>query len=251
MKSFEEYMEQSWCQDEANHRQTVQCILRRKRRGENRHRRREVVTIAVALALVFVAAATLTARAQRSEPQAVPTVTEASSDTSKEIVPVEVKETAEDDAELTAEEEEVILMEDERIEAALVEQGYYRDDIPLTYLEQDFLHTAADEFGVDYFVMVALIERETNFRNIPGDGGSSTGYCQIQKRWWSDLMEEIGADDLTNPYDNFRTAAAILAQHLERYGTMRDALTAYNSGSPGNSKYATAILANAEKWRGQ
>ena len=49
----------------------------------------------------------------------------------------------------------------------------------------------------------------------------------------------------------FIVVMAILAQHLERYGTMRDALTAYNSGSPGNSKYATAILANAEKWRGQ
>ena len=251
MKSFVEYMEQAWRLEETRQCHATQRILQRKRTREERRRHREVVGIAISLALVFVAVATLTARAQSNEPQAAPTVTEESSDTSEEIMPVEVPEMVEDDAELTAEEEETILLEDERIEAALVEQGYYRDDIPLTYLEQDFLHTAADEFGVDYFTMVALIERETNFRNIPGDGGSSTGYCQIQKRWWSDLMEEIGVDDLTNPYDNFRTAAAILAQHLERYGTMRDALTAYNSGSPGNSKYATAILANAEKWRGQ
>ena len=62
-------------------------------------------------------------------------------------------------------------------------------------------------------------------------------------------MEEIGADDLTDPFDNFRTACAILASHIERYGSVEAALTAYNRGSPGHSKYASGVLANAEKWR--
>lgn len=140
-------------------------------------------------------------------------------------------------------------LEDVKIDAALAEQGYYRDDVPLAYAEQDFLHTAADEFGVDYHLMLGLIERETNFRNIPGDGGDSAGYCQIQRKWWSGLMEEIGAEDLNEPYDNFRTACAIVAHLTEKHGTTEDALTAYNSGRPGPSKYATAVLANAEKWR--
>lgn len=140
-------------------------------------------------------------------------------------------------------------LEDVKIDAALVEQGYYRDDIPLTYAEQDFLHTAAAEFGVDYHLMLGLIERETTFRNIPGDGGDSAGYCQIQRKWWSGLMEDIGAEDLNDPYDNFRTACAIVAHLTELHGTTEYALTAYNSGRPGTSKYATAVLANAEKWR--
>lgn len=140
-------------------------------------------------------------------------------------------------------------LEDVKIEAALVEQGYFRDDVPLTYGEQDALHTAADEFGVDYCLMLGLIERETNFRNIPGDGGDSAGYCQVQVKWWGGLMEEIGADDLTNPGDNFRTACAIVAHLTEKHGTTEDALTAYNSGKPGQSAYASVVLANAEKWR--
>ena len=251
MKSFEECMEQVWRQNEEEHSQVVQRILRRKRRREERYRRREAIEIAAVLALVFVAVAALTARAQPAEPQATPTVAEASSDAPRKIVLAEATEMVEDGTELTAEEEEAILLEDERIEAALVEQGYYRADIPLTYLEQDVLHTAADEFGVDYFVMVALIERETNFRNIPGDGGNAYGYCQIWPKWWSELMAEIGADDLNEPFDNFRTAAAILAHYTERHGSIRDALTAYNSGNPGVSKYATAILTYAEKWRSQ
>lgn len=211
--------------------------------------RHQITQAAVAGLAVLALLLALNAEAQSSEPQAatVPqTVAKVTEDTPAEIRPVV---SAVEAVELTLEDEETIRMEDERIEAALLEQGYYRTDIPLTYLEQDFLHTAADEFGVDYYIMVALIEKETNFRNITGDGGSSTGYCQIQERWWSDLMEEIGAEDLTQPYDNFRTAAAILSRHLERYGTMRDALTAYNAGKPGRSQYASDILANAEKWR--
>lgn len=138
--------------------------------------------------------------------------------------------------------------EDERIEDALVKQGYFRDDVPLSYEEQDFLHTACSEFGVDYALMLALIEHETKFQNVTGDNGRSEGYCQIQKKWWSGLMEEIGVDDLMKPYDNFRTACAILSRLTERYGSVRDALSAYNSGSPGATKYAASILEAAERW---
>lgn len=140
-------------------------------------------------------------------------------------------------------------MEAEKIEAALVEQGYFRDDIPLSYIHQDYLHTAADEFGVDYYLMVALIERETCFQNIYGDGGNAYGFCQIWPKWWSGLMEEIGADDLNHPYDNFRTACAIVAHLADHYGSTRDALTHYNTGAPGESAYASEILKRSEVWR--
>lgn len=154
-----------------------------------------------------------------------------------------------EEAQLSEEDAEAIRTEDERIEAALLKQGYYRTDIPLTYLEQDYLHTSADEFNVDYHVMVALIERETNFRNISGDGGNAYGYCQIWPKYWSDLMAEIGAEDLTQPYDNFRTSAAILDHLTAEYGDIENALTYYNTGAPGKSEYASDVLAKAEKWR--
>lgn len=140
--------------------------------------------------------------------------------------------------------------EAEKIEAALVERGYFREDVPLTYLEQDYLHTACEEFGVEYEVMLGLIERETNFRNVQGDGGDSIGYCQIQPKYWSELMEEIGAEDLNEPFDNFRTACAILSRHMENYGDLEAALTAYNAGhDTGSREYAAGVLENAEKWK--
>ena len=128
------------------------------------------------------------------------------------------------------------------------EPSWYIEALPLTYEEQEALWEACQEFQVDHAVMLALIERETDFRNIQGDGGDSIGYCQIQPRWWSGLMEEIGAEDLTDPEDNFRTACAIMAQLTERYGNVEDALSAYNTGSAGSTKYASAVLSNSAKW---
>lgn len=138
--------------------------------------------------------------------------------------------------------------EDGNIELALLHQGYYRDDVPLTYDEQDFLQTACEEFGVDYPLMLGLIEHETNFRNIHGDDGKSAGYCQIQRRYWHGLMDEIGAKDLNDPYDNFRTGCAIMAQLIDRYGNVKDALSVYNSGHTGRNSYSNAVLEAAERW---
>ena len=39
-------------------------------------------------------------------------------------------------------------------------------------------------------------------------------------------MEEIGARDLTDPEDNFRTGCAILRQLLDKHGNIEDALSA-------------------------
>lgn len=137
--------------------------------------------------------------------------------------------------------------ENELIEDALVEDGYYRDDIPLTYEDQDYLQTACDEFGVDYALMLGLIEKETGFCNSVGDNGDSEGYCQIQSYWWGDLMAEIGAKDLMVSFDNFRTACCILSRFMVGYD-LTNSLTLYNSGSTGNSEYARDVIENMNAW---
>jgi hypothetical protein len=127
------------------------------------------------------------------------------------------------------------------------EDSFLRKDIPLDYSMQTALYGACLEFRIDYDLALAVIEQETNFRNVAGDGGDSVGFMQIQKRWWAGLMEEIGAEDLWNAEDNFRTGCAILRQHLDRYGNVEDALTAYNSGRPGSSRYSREVMGRMEK----
>lgn len=132
-----------------------------------------------------------------------------------------------------------------------IEQSFYCEEVPLSYTEQQDLYNAAEEFGVDYYTMLGLIEKETNFRNVYGDGGNAYGYCQIWHKWWKGLMLEIGAKDLNVPKDNFRTACAIVSELTDRYGSTAGALTAYNKGSyNGNvTQYAVRVMENAEKWR--
>lgn len=136
------------------------------------------------------------------------------------------------------------------------EYGYvpfpFSEDVPLSYEEQEALYGACEEFSVDYPLMLALIERETHFKNEVGDGGNSYGYCQIQPRWWSKTAESIGVTDLMDPEGNFRTGCAILTHLLDVYGcgNLTDALTAYNTGHGGASEYARDVLEKQEKWQG-
>lgn len=130
--------------------------------------------------------------------------------------------------------------------------GWYIEDLPLNQDLQEALWEACQEFGIDYALALAIIEQETNYSNILGDGGASVGFFQIQPRWWGELMERIGTGDLTDPVDNFRTGCAVLRELLLRYdGSVTDALTAYNTGHPGQSAYASAVMEAAKGWRGR
>lgn len=137
--------------------------------------------------------------------------------------------------------------ESKKIEEALVEYGYFNDKIPLDYDLQAELRAACDEFDVPFSLMVAMIEKETNFTNIIGDNGNAFGYLQIWEYWHSDKMEVIGATDLMNPVDNFRTGCYLMSMLLDKYDTY-NALSVYNTGSSGNSYYADTVMELYDYW---
>lgn len=118
--------------------------------------------------------------------------------------------------------------------------AWYIEDVPLEPELQEALWDACQEFEVDYRLALAVIEQETGYQNLIGDGGDSIGYFQIQPYWWGDMMEQIGVDDLTDPAQNFRTGCAVLRYLLDiNDGSVPDALTAYN---PGYRNYAESVL---------
>lgn len=131
--------------------------------------------------------------------------------------------------------------EDRKIIDALIASGYFNESIPLTYEEQALLHSACDEFDVPFPLMVAMIQKETMFMNVSGDSGDSEGYLQIQKKWCKREMEEIGATDLMNPVDNFRTGCKLMHDNMVLY-SLEDSLTKYNSGHIGESSYAKDVM---------
>ena len=139
--------------------------------------------------------------------------------------------------------------ENEYIEAALYASGYFREDVPLDGDTQAFLRAACEETGIPYELALAVIRQETEFHNVVGDDGRSVGYMQVQRRWHEDRMARLGVKDLTDPYGNFRVGCDYLAELLGKY-PLEEALTAYNSGKPGKSAYASNVLAYMEAYYG-
>lgn len=139
--------------------------------------------------------------------------------------------------------------ENEYIEEALYASGYFREDVPLDGDTQAFLLAACEETGIPYELALAVIRQETEFHNVVGDDGRSVGYMQVQRRWHEDRMACLGVTDLTDPYGNFRVGCDYLAELLGEY-PLEEALTAYNSGKPGKSTYASNVLAYMEAYYG-
>ena len=125
------------------------------------------------------------------------------------------------------------------------EIGYFRDDIPLDFETPAFLRAACGESGVPFELALAVIRKESTYRNITGDGGDSVGYMQVQPKWHRERMRRLGVTDLTQPLANFRVGCDYLAELMDKYPT-EEALTAYNSGKPGKSDYADTVL---KYWR--
>lgn len=132
-----------------------------------------------------------------------------------------------------------------------VEQDCFSDDIPLTYDEQDLLKKACEEFKIPYALALGLIEKETEFRNIIGDGGASTGYMQVQQKWHQNRMDRLGVTDLSEPYGNFRVGLDYLSELYGKYNDWNLALTVYNRGHyPGFiTDYAKDVMKNYSRWQ--
>ena len=99
---------------------------------------------------------------------------------------------------------------------------------------QCYTYILCKQYGVDYSLVVALIERESSYVfDKVGDDGNSVGYMQIYESAHTDRMERLNCTNLKNPYQNVRVGIDYLAELIEKYGTVQDALAAYNYGERG------------------
>lgn len=143
-------------------------------------------------------------------------------------------------------EAEETVIGDEHMAALIPETSWFREDVPMEREVQKALYAACAETGLRYELMLAVVRKETDYRNVTGDGGESYGYCQIQPKWHEERMLRLGVADLMDPASNFRVACDYLAELLERY-ELPQALTAYNSGKPGESEYAETVIGYMEE----
>ena len=136
--------------------------------------------------------------------------------------------------------------------------------IPLPEDLQLYIIEQAEPKGIDPVIVMAMIWKESKYNAFSvGDNGNSLGLMQIQPRWHSGLMEELGCTDLLDPHQNVTVGINILGSHLARYdGNVEMALVSYNAGATGaynnyfsngvySSKYSKAVLEKAEELRGE
>ncbi len=97
------------------------------------------------------------------------------------------------------------------------------------------ISSAARRHGLDPELLAAVAAQETGGpganagHNIVGDGGHGRGLFQIDDRWHAFASTPAAMD----PARNADYAAGMLSGLLQRYGgNVREALSAYNAGSP-------------------
>lgn len=143
--------------------------------------------------------------------------------------------------------------------AEVYEQGFTYYEIPSSYkleggefpeVAQVYLWCICREAGVDYYMALALIERESGYKwDATGDNGASKGLMQIQEQYHTERMEALGVEDLYNPYSNMRVGVNYLKEIQDKYLASSGAhcvLMVYNMGASGAKKcWADGVYSTA------
>lgn len=132
--------------------------------------------------------------------------------------------------------------EDAKITAALLERGYFRDDVPLTYELQDITQTACEEFGVPYSLALAVMEQESGFRTDAENPSGCYGLMQLNPDFFPSGL---------SPAENIRSGVSYLGELLDTYEDIEQAVTAYFYGPSDrtSSWYSDEVLGRVEKWK--
>lgn len=112
---------------------------------------------------------------------------------------------------------------------------YKREGAKLQAQYQKYLWKLCKKRKIDYYILLALIEQESGYNSSAiGDSGESVGYLQIQERWHSEVMEDLGVDSLYNPKGNLNVGTKLLQNIYKEYGDRGDhcVFMVYNMGSP-------------------
>lgn len=223
---------------------------------ERKARRRNKVLAFIALALFVAVCVVMVAKAYSEEPAAEPAAPEASAAPAA-ILPTELLFTA-----AAAEEE---YMEDpqeaEKIEEALLAQGYFSLAVPMPYEWQDYMRTYCEEYGCPYPLALAVAQTESNFDMDAVGASGEVGIMQLNPGPGGSYHAEIQAAtglDPTTASGNIAGGCYKLGLYLAKYGNVEKAAMAYNMGEGGaknawaggitSTNYSRTVKEAMETW---
>lgn len=135
------------------------------------------------------------------------------------------------------------------------EYVYY--DVPLDDSFQEYIQDVCEQYSFDrYDIIIALIERESNFREDVISSTDDYGLMQINEINHERLSEELGITDFLDGEQNVLAGVYILSNLYNKYEDIGLALMAYNCGENGarhlweqgiySTKYSERILSSVE-----
>lgn len=159
------------------------------------------------------------------------------------------------ETELQTETEGVTTLATEEQEKIKKQYVYY--NVPLDDSTQEYIQDTCDEYGLDrYDIVIALIEKESTFRENVISSTNDYGYMQINECNHEWLSEELSINDFLDGKQNILAGVYVLSGLYEKYEDIGLALMAYNCGERGAKKlweqgiysteYSRAIMEIAE-----
>lgn len=100
----------------------------------------------------------------------------------------------------------------------------------------DLIKKYGERYGVDPWLVYAVVEQESGFLNGAVSGKGAQGLMQLMP----DTQRTFGVDDPFDPASNIETGVRFLKNMLVKYKDQRLALAAYNAGPGVVDKYAGA-----------
>ena len=216
---------------------------------ERKARRRNKVLAFIALALFVAVCVVMVAKAYSEEPAAEPAAPEASAAPELLFTAAAEEEYMEDP------------QETEKIEEALLAQGYFSLAVPMPYEWQDYMRTYCEEYGCPYPLALAVAQTESNFDMDAVGASGEVGIMQLNPGPGSSYHAEIQAAtglDPTTVSGNIAGGCYKLGLYLDKYGSVEKAAMAYNMGEGGarsawdsgitSTDYSKAVKEAMETW---
>lgn len=152
-------------------------------------------------------------------------------------------------------------MEAEKIEEALLTQGYFSLAVPMPFEYQDYMRTYCADYGCPYPLALAVAEVESHFDMDAVGAAGEVGIMQLNpgpnSSYYAEIQAATGLDP-TTPSGNIAGGCYKLGQYMAEFQDAGKAAMAYNMGRAGameawaagitSTSYSTAVLAAMENW---
>ena len=113
----------------------------------------------------------------------------------------------------------------------------YKRDIPLSDELQEYTYEIAQKYNVDYDLVLAIMQTESQFSNVVSENGEDIGLCQINVINAEWLYKEYALYNLMDERQNIEACAVILSKLSDKFDSENAVIMAYNLGEGKAKKY--------------